>query len=232
MSKLHLASRTGFYADIHFVNPISDVADASGLVGYKNGSNAGNSTLAVSVSSGDLFTFKPLVHTISAAEGSGIKVSQEDGIVTLAASVNGGSGPGDTHFIGVINSAADLNDAGECWVNTAAMFTDYTYRHVEVHVFNSAGEKVTPTISFFNGGQAVKVGFGSKEGYVKMCSITGTKMYVHIEVASACSATITSTAPTAQVFSTDEDAATYEKEQTMTTLTRSSSHIKSKSESE
>lgn len=227
MGKLHLAPRTGFYADIHFVNPVAGVADASGLVGYKNGSkNAGNSTLAVSVRSGSLFTFKPLVHTISAAQGSGISVSQEEGIVTLDASVNGGGGTGDTHFIGVINSSTNLDDNGACWVDTDAMFADYTYRHVEVHVFNGAGEKVEPTISFFNGGQAVKVDFGSKAEYVQMCSTGSTKMYVHIEVAPAYTATITKTEPTAVHFSTDSEADAYEKEQTKTEATRASSDIK------
>lgn len=229
MGKLHLAPRTGFYADIHFANPISGAADASGLVGYKNGTkNAGNSTLVVSVRSGSLFTFKPLVHTISAAQGSGISVSQEEGIVTLDASVNGGGGgTGDTHFLGVIDSSANLDANGVCWVNTDAMFADYTYRHVEVHVFNGAGEKVEPTISFFNGGQAVKVDFGSKAEYVEMCSPrSSTKMYVHIEVAPTYVATVTSSAPNAQIFDTDSEADAYEKEQTKTEATRASSDIK------
>lgn len=231
MSKLHFAPRTGFYADIHFANSVSDEADASGLVGYKDGSkNAGNSTLAVSVHSGGLYTFKPLVHTISAAQGSGIAVSQEDGIVTLDASVNGGSGTGDTHFIGVIDSSANLDDNGACWVNTDAMFADYTYRHVEVHVFNGEGEKVVPTISFFNGGQAVKVDFRSKDEYVRMCSDRSTKMYVHIEVAPAYTATITKTAPAARGFDTDGEAEAYEKEQTKTEATRASSDITGKRE--
>lgn len=228
MGKLHLVPRTGFYADIHFVNPVAGAADASGLVGYKAGNkNAGNSTLTVSVPSGsNSYAFKSLVHTISAAQGSSITVSQEDGIVTLDASINSGGGTGDTHFIGVINSSSNLDANGACWVNTEAMFTDYTYRHVEVHVFNGAGEKVEPTISFFNGGQAVKVDFESKAKYVELCSTGSTKMYVHIEVAPAYVATVTSSAPNAQIFVDDAEAEAYEKGQTKTEATRSSSDIK------
>lgn len=227
MSKLHLGPRTAFYADIHFVNSVGDAAaDASGLVVYMTpDKTASASTLQVSVPSDDSYVFKSLVHTITTPQNSGLTVSQEGGIVTIDGSANGG-GNGDTHFLGVIDSSANLDTNGACWVNTEAMFADYTYRHVEVHVFNGAGEKVEPTISFFNGGQAVKVDFKSKDEYVQMCSAGSTKIYVHIEVAPAYVATVTSSAPSARNFNTDEEAAAYEKQQTKTEATRSSSDIK------
>ena len=230
MGKLHLGPRTAFYADIHFANPVGDtVADASGLVVYMTADKASISTLQVSVPSGNSYAFKSLVHTITTPQNSGLTVSQEGGIVTIDGSASGG-GSGDTHFLGVINSSANLDANGACWVNTEAMFTDYTYRHVEVHVFNGAGEKVEPTISFFNGGQAVKVDFESKAKYVELCSTGSTKMYVHIEVAPAYVATVTSSVPTAQSFTTDEEAAAYENEQIRTEATRSSSDIKPEKE--
>lgn len=231
MGKLHLMPRTGFYEYIHIMNPVSDTPDASGLIGYIGDSKtASNSTLTVSVpgSGAGEYGFKPLVHTIERST-SNVTITQDNGYVTIGVTGDGSTGSGDTHFLGVINSSASLDSNGACWVNTDAMFADYTFRHVEVHVFNGAGEKVDPDISFFNGGQAVKVAFKSKEDYAQACSAGSTKMYVHIEVAPAYAATVQAVAPNPKEnISSDASTYAYEEQQRsgMTIAARSNSDIK------
>lgn len=231
MGKLHLMPRTGFYEYIHIMNPISGTPDTSGLIGYMSDSKtAENSTLTVSVpdSGTGEYDFKPLVHTIERAT-SNVTITQNNGLVTIGVTGDGSTGSGDTHFLGVINSSANLDSNGACWVNTDAMFADYTFRHVEVHVFNGAGEKVNPDISFFNGGQAVKVDFKSKEDYEQACSAGSTKMYVHIEVAPTYAVTVQAVAPIPKDnISSDVSAYAYEEEQrsNLNIAVRSSSDIK------
>jgi hypothetical protein len=191
MSKLHLAPRTGFYTDIHFVNPISGVADASGLVGYKNGSkNAGNSTLAVSVRSGSLFTFKPLVHTISAAQGSGITVSQEDGIVTLDAN-GGGTGEIQVIKVTVPKDSASVTSDGVCYANVGVSTSNgFVYR-----AYDKVGDPVAVAVSKNNADENyVTIDFDSSTAFTTLNSA----VYIDIIVGTTAPHTVNSgtTAPT------------------------------------
>ena len=202
-SKLHFMPRTGFYEYIHIANPKGLTApDTSGLISYVNGkgsADASHATLAVSVPVNSSYVFKPLVHTIIG--GNNVSVNTDGGYVTISADVSGGTNPSTnnssvTYFLGTIDSSAKLDASGACYIYTQAAFADFTNRYVEVHMYNGAGKLVTPDngFEFWNGGQAIKVGFGSKSEFVRVSENT-EKMYVHIAVADAYVANVSTGHP-------------------------------------
>lgn len=203
--------RIKFYNLIHLPVQSSTSApsdDGEGLLRmYKVGTTFG--TLSLRTKTGQsTYGWKNMIHTITSADTTKIDVdvdSNDPGKVTLTCKVNGG---GDTYVtnildssaavcvVATIDSSANLDSSGKCYINPMPIIADPTYRYLKVDVYNAAYQPVYPVIGVAKQGRVITLDFGSKANYVTGCGTTGeTYMTVHVLVGKAYSTNVLTTMP-------------------------------------